>query len=343
MYKRLIRKILFIFPPETAHKLVVLLLKLPLVSRMMGLFYRYQHPALQRTVFGITFKNMVGLAAGFDKDAQFYNQMADLGFGFVEIGTVTPKAQPGNEKPRLFRLVEDEALLNCMGFNNRGIVFAVDQLKKRRRAGLVIGGNIGKNRETPNAKAVNDYLICFEQLYPYVDYIAVNVSSPNTPGLRALQDKEPLKAILSALQNVNDQKEKRKPILLKIAPDLDASQLDDIIEIVRLTAIDGIIATNTTLSRNGLHQDLKKITALDDGGVSGIPLRKRSTDVIRYLVKKSRGKIPVIGAGGIHSPEDALEKIRAGACLIQLYTGFIYEGAGLIKRISKAYIKLQSC
>jgi dihydroorotate dehydrogenase len=341
MYKLLIRRILFILPPETAHKIVVMLLKLPFMSRIMGFFYCLDHPLLSRNICGLSFKNCVGLAAGFDKDAQYYNQMADLGFGFIEIGTVTPKAQAGNEQPRLFRLIQDSALLNRMGFNNRGVAYAVDQLKKKRRKNLVIGGNIGKNKQTSNANAVEDYVTCFEALYNYVDYIAVNVSSPNTPNLRALQDKEPLMAILSALQAANNQKVKRKPILLKIAPDLNQTQLDDILEIVRLTGIDGIIATNTTISRDNLQTNSYKIAELGAGGVSGLPLRSRSTEIIRYLVQKSQGKIPVIGVGGIHSAEDALEKLRAGASLIQLYTGFIYEGAGLIKRINKACIKNQ--
>jgi dihydroorotate dehydrogenase len=338
MYKLLIRKFLFVFQPETAHRLIVLLLKIPFASRILGLFYRYHHPSLKRTVFGLNFKNPLGLAAGFDKDAQCYNQMADLGFGYVEIGTVTPLAQPGNEKPRLFRLRQDEALINRMGFNNRGAAHTAGRLRKKHRPGLIIGGNIGKNKATPNEDALEDYLTCFEVLFEHVDYFAVNVSSPNTPDLRALQEKEPLMAILSGLQNVNNQKTKRKPILLKIAPDLNNSQLDDIIEIVQQTGIDGIIATNTTIGREGLQSSAELISLYGSGGLSGKPLNKRSTEVIRYLENKSQGKIPVIGVGGIHSPEDALEKLQAGACLIQLYTGFIYEGAGLIKRINKSLV-----
>jgi dihydroorotate dehydrogenase len=339
MYKLLIRKFLFMFQPEMAHRLVVLLLKIPLASKIMGLFYHYRHPALKRTVFGLTFENPVGLAAGLDKDAQIYNEMADLGFAFVEIGTVTPKAQPGNEKPRLFRLVRDEAIINRMGFNNKGSFYAANLLKKKHRPGLIIGGNIGKNKVTPNVDALKDYLSCFEVLYEHVDYFSVNVSSPNTPDLRALQDKKPLTEILSGLQEANRQKAKQKPILLKIAPDLNNTQLNDIVEIVQMTGIDGIIATNTTIGREGLTTSEETIAACGPGGLSGKPLNRRSTDVIRYLVNKSHGKIPVIGVGGIHSPEDAIEKLQAGACLVQLYTGFIYEGAGLIKRINKRILK----
>lgn len=339
MYKRFIRKLLFLLPPETAHYAVARLLKIPLMSRFMGLFYRYRHPGLQRSVFGLSFKNPVGLAAGFDKDAQLYNQMADLGFAFIEIGTVTPKAQAGNDKPRLFRLPRDNALINRMGFNNRGVLNTVKNMKKRRRPGLIMGGNIGKNKATPNPNALNDYLACFEALFEHVDYFAVNVSSPNTPDLRALQEKEPLTEILSGLQAANNRKSKRKPILLKIAPDLSNTQLDDIIEIVQQTRIDGVIATNTTIERNNLKSPGNKIEACGAGGLSGKPLTERSTEVIRYLVEQSKGKIPIIGVGGIHSPEDALDKLRAGACLVQVYTGFIYEGAGLIKRINKHLLK----
>ena len=287
---------------------------------------------LQRTLFGLSFENPVGLAAGFDKDARWIDELSTLGFGFIEIGTLTPKAQPGNEKPRLFRLPEDHALINRMGFNNGGVMDATERLKKRK-SNVIVGGNIGKNKVTENEQAVNDYLICFEALFPHVDYFAVNVSSPNTPGLRALQEKKPLLEILLRLQEVNNVKPKRKPILLKIAPDLTDEQLNDIIDIVAESKIDGVIATNTTISRESLKTTTTEISAIGAGGLSGLPLSKRSTEVIRYLKQKSHNAFPVIGVGGVHSAEDAMEKIQAGADLIQLYTGFIYEGPGLVKSI----------
>ncbi len=287
---------------------------------------------LQRHFFGLTFENPVGLAAGFDKDARWIDELSTLGFGFIEIGTLTPKAQPGNAKPRLFRLPEDHALINRMGFNNGGVDEAVRRLKNRT-SNVIVGGNIGKNKSTDNDLAVTDYLICFEALFPHVDYFAVNVSSPNTPGLRALQEKKPLLDILKQLQEANSSKSKRKPILLKIAPDLTDDQLNDIIDIVKESEIDGVIATNTTIAREPLTSSPAKIESIGAGGLSGLPLRNRSTEVIRYLKQKSGNAFPVIGVGGIHSAEDAMEKIEAGADLIQLYTGFIYEGPGLAKRI----------
>jgi len=274
----------------------------------------------------------VGLAAGLDKDATLYQELSNLGFGFIEIGTITPKPQPGNPQKRLFRLIDDQGIINRMGFNNEGVVAAVERLKKNK--GVLIGGNIGKNKITPN-EAVNDYLICFEQLFDYVDYFVVNVSSPNTPNLRSLQEKEPLKQLLNTLQDKNLAKENSKPILLKIAPDLTDEQLLDIIEIVKETNIAGVIATNTTINRDGLLSNNKKET----GGLSGKPLKNRATEVIRFLSEKSGKAFPIIGVGGIFSEEDAIEKLEAGASLVQLYTGFIYEGAGLIKRINKKLIK----
>ena len=320
--------------------------------------YKVESPKLERELFGLKFPNPVGLAAGFDKDAKLYRELSNFGFGFIEIGTVTPKPQPGNEKPRLFRLKEDAAIINRMGFNNGGVEEAVERLKKNTSAPLsdrtsvplsdcasvaersrshrvLIGGNIGKNKITPNEEAVNDYIICFEALFDYVDYFVVNVSSPNTPNLRALQEKKPLTDLLQTLQNRNNSKEKRKPILLKIAPDLTEEQLLDIIEIVNTTKIDGIIATNTTISREGIASENKK----EMGGLSGKPLNKRATEVIRFLSEKSNKAFPIIGVGGIHSAEDALEKLDAGASLVQLYTGFIYEGPSLIKQINKAILK----
>ena len=298
------------------------------------------NPKLEREVFGVKFKNPVGLAAGFDKDAKLYNEFSDFGFGFVEIGTVTPKPQPGNPKKRLFRLKQDKGIINRMGFNNKGVFEAVEQLKKKHR--VIIGGNIGKNKVTPNKDAIKDYLICFEALFEHVDYFVVNVSSPNTPGLRELQDKEPLTKLLKKLKSQNkklskNSKGKEKPILLKIAPDLTDDQLLDIIEIVADTNIDGVIATNTTIERKGLKSHL--ILSEEKGGLSGKPLTKRSTEVIRFLAENSKKAFPIIGVGGIHSPEDALEKLEAGADLVQLYTGFIYEGPALIKKINKAILE----
>jgi dihydroorotate dehydrogenase len=298
--------------------------------------YGYSNPRLARTVFGIHFPNPVGLAAGFDKNAKLIDEFAALGFGFIEVGTVTPKGQEGNPTPRLFRLPEDEALINRMGFNNEGL----EAMKMRllaRRSKVIVGGNLGKNKVTPNEQAEEDYCLGFEALYEVVDYFVVNVSSPNTPNLRALQEKEPLKKLLVRLQALNGTKPEPKPILLKIAPDLTNEQLDDVIEIVLETSLAGVIATNTTLSREGL----KSADGLcaEAGGLSGRPLRVRSTEVIRYLHQKSGGKFPIVGVGGIHSAEDALEKLKAGASLIQIYTGFIYEGPGLIQEINRAIVK----
>lgn len=290
---------------------------------------------------GLHFKNPVGLAAGLDKDALVIDELSAFGFGFIEIGTVTPKPQPGNDKPRLFRLKKDQALINRMGFNNSGVKEVAARLRKRK-SGIIIGGNIGKNKVTPNEEAVNDYLTCFEELHDTVDYFVVNVSSPNTPGLRELQEKEPLKKLLGTLQKENLRKKKPRPILLKIAPDLTDFQLDDIVEIVKETGIEGIIATNTTIDRSGLHTSDQELEKIGAGGLSGKPLTIRSTEVIRYLYQRSGGSFPIIGVGGIHSPEDALEKLQAGASLIQIYTGFIYEGPGLIKRINKLLSSVDS-
>ena len=337
MYKLLIRPILFGFDPEEIHHFsfssIRFINKIPGVSGLIRSMFHVNDKRLEREVFGLKFKNPVGLAAGFDKDAKLYNELSNFGFGFIEIGTLTPKAQEGNPKKRLFRLLEDSAIVNRMGFNNGGVLEAVERLKKNK--GVLIGGNIGKNKVTPNEEAVKDYEICFEALYDYVDYFVVNVSSPNTPGLRELQDKEPLTKLLMVLQNMNQQKPKQKPILLKIAPDLTDEQLLDIIEIVKDSKIAGVIATNTTISREGL-QSVNKIEA---GGLSGKPLTKRSTEVIRFLSEKSNKAFPIVGVGGIHSAEDAIEKLEAGASLVQLYTGFIYEGPALVKAISKKILE----
>jgi dihydroorotate dehydrogenase len=333
MYKSILRPILFKSDPEEIHHFtfssVRRLFKVPGSKNLIKQLYQVNDRRLEREVFGLKFKNPVGLAAGFDKDAKLYKELSHFGFGFIEIGTVTPKPQPGNPKKRLFRLKEDQAIINRMGFNNGGVAEAVVRLQKNKN--VLIGGNIGKNKVTPNDEAVNDYILCFNALFNVVDYFVVNVSSPNTPGLRELQDKEPLTKLLATLQDLNVKKEKRKPILLKIAPDLTDDQLLDIIDIVATTKIDGVIATNTTISREGLTSENKE----EIGGLSGKPLTKRSTEVIRFLSEKSNKAFPIIGVGGIHSAKDALEKLEAGASLIQLYTGFIYEGPQLIKDINK--------
>ncbi len=337
MYKLLIRPILFCFDPEKVHyftfSLIRIISKIPGFSGLFRALYDVNDRRLETEVFGLKFKNPVGLAAGFDKNAVLYKELSNFGFGFIEIGTITPKAQDGNPKKRLFRLKEDSAIINRMGFNNGGVEEAVLRLKKNN--GVLIGGNIGKNKVTPNEEATSDYEICFEALFDYVDYFVVNVSSPNTPNLRALQDKEPLTELLQTLQNNNWAKPKQKPILLKIAPDLTDEQLLDIIDIVNETKIAGVIATNTTLSRDGLVSENK----IETGGLSGKPLEKRSTEVIRFLAEKSNKSFPIIGVGGIHSADDALEKLAAGASLVQLYTGFIYEGPALVKAINKAVLR----
>ena len=344
MYK-IIRFFLFLFDPEKVHYFTAfslkILLKIPGMKWCWKKLFCIEDKQLETEVFGIKFPNPVGLAAGFDKNASMFNELASCGFGFIEIGTVTPKSQPGNDKPRLFRLKKDKAIINRMGFNNGGLTEVIRNLKNRKTQ-IIIGGNIGKNKITPNENAVNDYLIAFEELFDYVDYFVVNVSSPNTPNLRELQEKEPLKQLLSELIKVNNLKKVQKPILLKIAPDLTNEQLDDIIEIVDEVKIAGVIATNTTISRENLIASDESLNTIGMGGLSGKPLKKRSTEVIRYLSQKSNNSFPIIGVGGIHSEEDALEKLDAGAKLIQLYTGFIYEGPGLVKRINKAILKRKS-
>ena len=337
MYKLLIRPLFFLFDPEKIHHFTFSLIrfscKIPFMSSIFRSFYLVEDTRLERELFGLKFKNPVGLAAGFDKDAKLFNELSNFGFGFIEIGTLTPKPQEGNPKKRLFRLKADSAIINRMGFNNGGVEEAVERLKKNK--GVLIGGNIGKNKVTPNEDAVEDYKICFNALFIHVDYFVVNVSSPNTPNLRALQDKEPLTKLLMVLKDENSKRENPKPIVLKIAPDLTDEQLLDIIDIVSETKIDGVIATNTTISRDGLESDNKSET----GGLSGKPLTNRSTEVIRFLSEKSNKAFPIIGVGGIHSKKDALEKLDAGASLIQLYTGFIYEGPKLVKDINKEILK----
>ncbi|NQZ45671.1 MAG: quinone-dependent dihydroorotate dehydrogenase [Flavobacteriaceae bacterium] len=346
MYKYVLRPLLFVLDAETAHHFSFHSIRLLARLGFRGLFrklFTIEDERLHRRVFGLDFKNPVGLAAGFDKDAKLYNELSDFGYGFIEIGTLTPKPQPGNPKKRLFRLIEDEAIINRMGFNNQGVFDAVERLKKKHN--VIIGGNIGKNKVTKNKDAVKDYLICFDALFDHVDYFVVNVSSPNTPGLRELQDKKPLTEILKKLKRENSKYAKKagvneKPILLKIAPDLSNAQLLDIISIVTASKIDGVIATNTTIERKKLKAHLT--LAEEKGGLSGKPLTNRSTEVIRFLAEQSNKAFPIIGVGGIHSAEDALEKLEAGADLIQLYTGFIYEGPSLPKKINKAILEKEN-
>jgi dihydroorotate dehydrogenase len=343
MYKSVIRPLLFRFDPEGVHhfsfKAVKLLSKVPGFSSLSRKLFKPHHPSLKRTLFGLEFENPVGMAAGFDKEAEAFVEFSDLGFGFIEIGTLTPKPQEGNPKTRLFRLKEDGAIVNRMGFNNGGVDGAVERLKKNPVGSkhILIGGNIGKNKVTPNENAVDDYVICFNKLFNHVDYFSVNVSSPNTPGLRELQDRKPLTHILQTLQDLNNAKPARKPILLKIAPDLTDSQLLDIIGIVEDTKIDGVIASNTTIERKNLKSDIN--LQKEKGGLSGAPLTERATEVISFLHQKSNGAFPIIGVGGIMSAKDAIDKLKAGASLVQLYTGFVYEGPGLIRDINLEIIK----
>lgn len=332
---RLIRYFFFKQEPERVHYWTMSMLRKALAIPFVRTYFAKAcaSPAhLSRTLWGITFKNPVGLAAGFDKDAKYIDQLAQLGFGFIEIGTLTPVGQPGNEQPRLFRLPADKALVNRMGFNNEGVEAAVARLRKRK-SDVIIGGNIGKNKVTPNEQADDDYERCFRALYDVVDYFTVNVSSPNTPNLRALQDKEPLQRLLNKLQIINAELGKPKPILLKIAPDLTNEQLDDIIDIVNTTKIHGIVATNTTIDRSGLKTDSSEVDAIGAGGLSGLPLKERATEVIRYIHKHSNGQIPIVAVGGIFTAADAQEKLDAGASLVQVYTGFIYEGPMIVKNI----------
>lgn len=334
MYKSVIRKIFFQIDPEKVHHILFILLKnifkIPLVSGITKNIFLVKDKKLERKLFGLTFKNPVGLAAGFDKNAILFDEFANYGFGFVEIGTVTPKPQEGNPKKRLFRLKEDEGIINRMGFNNDGVKVIAERLRKKK-TDIIIGGNIGKNKVTPNECAVDDYIICFNELFDVVDYFVVNVSSPNTPNLRELQEKEPLMNILNALQKINHKNESPKPLLLKIAPDLSDDQLYDIIDIVKSTKIDGVIATNTTISRDNLLSPNKS----EIGGLSGKPVKDRSTKIIRFLSEKSNKAFAIIGVGGIHSAKDAKEKLEAGADLVQIFTGFIYEGPKLVKEINK--------
>ena len=340
---KFIRSVLFIFKPETVHHLSFKFLSFIFILPSQLYFWKYfftvKNNKLKRNIFGINFDNPVGLAAGFDKDAKIFDDLKSFGFGFVEIGTVTPLSQEGNPQPRLFRLKKDKAIINRMGFNNEGVEAIVSRLR-RRKSNIIVGGNIGKNKITSNDKAINDYEICFEKLFDYVDYFVVNVSSPNTPGLRELQDKEPLTRLLNRLQELNNLKLKPKPILLKIAPDLTNTHLDDIIKIIAETSLDGVVATNTTISRDNLLTNKDVIEKIGYGGLSGQPLKERSNEVISYLSHKSNRSFAIIGVGGINSAQDAIDKLNAGADLIQIYSGFIYEGPSLVKKINKELIKL---
>jgi dihydroorotate dehydrogenase len=342
MYKRIIRPALFLFDPESIHHLVVRLLQLlfwlPGMKAFAATFTHIHDKSLERELFGLKFKNPVGIAAGFDKQAAVYNELSAFGFSHIEIGTVTPLGQPGNPKPRLFRLPCDKGLINRMGFNNSGLEAAIKNLK-RKRADVIIGGNIGKNTLTPNDQAVEDYVKTFVGLFDYVDYFVVNVSCPNITDLKELQDQEALMNILNRLQHINNQKPKRKPILLKVSPDLNNKQLDEVIVIVEQTKIDGVVATNTSVSRHTIMHEKEQAKKAGNGGLSGLPIRDRSTEVIRYLAEKSGKAFPIIGVGGIMTAEDALEKLDAGADLVQVYTGFIYEGPMIAKRINKALLK----
>jgi len=342
MYKRFIRPILFLLSPETIHHLIVNLLKfgfyIPGVRFCLRKLYLIKDNRLNRTFLGLKFENSVGFAAGFDKNAEVFNQFSSFGFSFIEIGTVTPKPQKGNPKPRSFRIPKDNGLINRMGFNNKGVHFAVKKLKNINK-GLIIGGNIGKNTLTANQDAIYDYEYCFNELYDHVHYFVVNLSCPNIKDLHKLQNKESTIEILKSLIEIRNLKSIKKPILLKISPDITDQQLDDVIETFRITGIDGIVATNTTTSREGLITKDDRIKEIGNGGLSGKPLTKRSTEIIRYINEKSGGTIPIIGVGGIMTVEDALEKLDAGATLIQLYTGFIYNGPSFVKQINKAILK----
>ncbi len=347
MYKNLIRPLLFCLAPEVIHDIAICFLgflaKLPGALSIIRLIQGSKDLRLQRDVFGLTFSGPVGLAGGFDKNGEAFETFGALGFSFVEVGTVTPRPQPGNPKPRVFRLPKNRALINRMGFNNLGVESLVRNLSRSRRAGsepgrVLVGGNIGKNKDTPNEDAVSDYERCFDRLFPYVDFFVVNISSPNTPGLRELQDRKPLEILLGRLEEMNRQRGIRKPILLKIAPDLELTQLDEVLDVISLTRIDGIVATNTTIGREGLSYSSEEIAAFGAGGLSGEPLKRRSTEVIRYIARKTQGRLPIIAVGGIMAAEDALEKFQAGATLVQLYTGFVYEGPKLIRDIEAAVL-----
>jgi len=342
LYKNFIKPLAFRFDPERAHHLTVStfrnVLSIPILSSLIKSRFKLEDSSLSKEVFGILFPNPVGLAAGFDKDGKYYDVMSHLGFGFIEIGTVTPVPQDGNPQPRMFRLPKDQGLINRMGFNNEGVDAMVSRLKNRKKTKVIIGGNIGKNKVTPNAEATSDYEICFEKLYPHVDYFVVNVSSPNTPDLRALQDKEPLTQLLSHVMHLRSSKETKKPVLLKIAPDLSQGQLDDVLDIVKEVKLDGIIATNTTIDRSNLDTNINEVESIGNGGLSGLPLRHKSLDIVKYI-RSENPTLPIIGVGGITEPEHAIAMMDAGADLVQVYSGMVYSGPSLIKNIKKRLLK----
>ncbi len=344
MYKLIIRPILFLISPEQVHHIVTTLLKIacyiPFLPRLIRYFYYVNDSRLETEIAGIKFPNPVGLAAGFDKNATMYKALSMFGFGHIEIGTVTPLAQPGNPKPRSFRLKKDKALINRMGFNNNGLAAAIHQLEGNNK--LIIGGNIGKNTATPNEIAVNDYVRCFTGLYDFAEYFVVNVSCPNISNLSKLQDQDSLELILTEIIKIRSKAEVYKPVFLKISPDLNLKQVDETLSIVEKTKIDGLVVSNTTVSRENLKTPESKVTKIGNGGLSGLPIRDRSTELIRYINKRTVGKLPIIGVGGIMSADDAIEKLEAGASLVQVYTGFIYEGPGIVKRINKAILKQRS-
>ena len=339
MYKRLLRPILFLFDPELIHHISFFIIKIfiniPGVKFLTKKNFSITSKSLEREVFGIKFPNPVGLAAGFDKNADLFSELSNFGFGFIEIGTVTPQPQPGNKKKRIFRLNNDQSLINRLGFNNKGVNYIRNKLKNKGK--IIIGANIGKNKNTPNVKAIDDYLSCFNKLYEFVDYFVINISSPNTPNLRDLQEKKPLTTLVRKLNLHRDKKKKRKPILLKISPDLSKNQLLDIIYVIEKENLDGVIATNTTISRDNLESDSKFVN--ESGGLSGKKLASKSNEVIRFIHKKSNGSFPIIGVGGVFSPMDVIEKLESGASLVQLYTGFIYEGPYIVKNINKELLK----
>ncbi len=343
MYRYVIKPLLFLLAPETIHHLLVgsfkIFFKIPGIPALTRFIFRVRDPKLETEFLGIKFENPVGLAAGFDKNAHVYNEFSDLGFSHIEIGTVTPKGQAGNPKPRSFRIPADEGLINRMGFNNMGLDAAIHELQKKRRKGLLVGGNIGKNTATANKEAVSDYESCFRGLYPFVDYFVVNVSCPNITDLHELQDQDGLEAILGRLAEVRTEMGEYTPVLLKISPDLNKGQIDASIDVVRKYGIDGIVATNTTVNREGLHTSDKKIAAIADGGLSGAPITRRSLEMVRYISEKTGGELPIIGVGGIMTVQDALNMLDAGATLIQVYTGLIYGGPGFMRKINRAIVK----
>ena len=337
-----LRNLLFNFDPEDVHHFSMNTLKrisdVGIFEKILTKSFGFDHPSLHKQVFGLPFKNPVGLGAGFDKNALYLKELETIGFGFIEIGTVTPLPQPGNDKPRLFRLPQDEAIINRMGFNNNGVKAVAARLRATKR-NIIVGGNIGKNKATANEDAWKDYEICMNELFDCVDYFVVNVSSPNTPGLRELQEKSSLRKILSQLQNINQGRMNTKPLLLKIAPDLTVGQLDDIIELAHEVKLNGLVATNTTISRENLQTEKEKVAEIGLGGLSGKPLKHKSTQIVQYIVKQTNGGLPVIASGGIFTGADAKEKLAAGASLVQVWTGFIYEGPAIVKNICHALVQ----